>query len=1632
MVANGGMNIRRRGSFLVAVVAILSLLAVLTIVYVTVGRSDAQLSAAVQRKSERGNPELIMRDYIAKIIADDVTEPVDPSEIEGSAVEQPLIREAWDYPSTAPYATFYNPFTNIVERRPVTVGGDHTQDVAYFLPTGEVVISDGTDEYIVGTGTDPWLAGTEPTWLDFLGLANPGNPPIDTYPNRRVDLAQISNVSPDGAFVNLFNLRADAAGFEATPWQMRGEGGNGALSLYSPDNSIDSIATRGTDTDYGYVIGTGGTLDLSYEAETKPSYWSSRQVGAHRPVGDPIVGPGDALYSPYQWADADGDGAFDTRWFELVIDRDPSNESWTDIFTRQGDLRYFFAVTVRDLSAMVNVNTATDGTLEPGASEPDGITPAHVDFRRMLTLIDPSRDAAMIAAGFDSYGSISDGSDSYGAYMAPDSFEIGDRAYDVLRFAINEGAMPGVLDGGSGLNPGFAALELTAGSPMAVDREFYFDTYYGGTGTGRSGYYRDLAAFDPSAGSVWDSNLGQYRASPLFGLDSLAELLTFRRINDPSTASRLEMALHARGDFNATDPQAGFGPLRSDRLNETAPFYAAAPLGDAAARSTQFLAHSILDIRGRLTTLSGHRPVFGADLLTPSALLAADQNMPPTRVAETQLADLDMRAEFDRDLLTDPDALFQIYADGLLPWSDLPGAWSAPAYATLAYAGNIHGRVYGPEFALRSSAHMAVNMADIADEDNVPTRRTLLVDELYRTDLEAAGGREPVYPYILLDLNNGDANTGRLDPVGGGLIDPTGTYGRAINVFGIEAQPFITMAGTMAVYADATEAGGGNVETSSFMPPMGPMDPLIPDLNTDFNASNPDFLFEAIAVELTNPFDVDIELDGGFASGGGDDGSNGDFDYYIQFGDLHFRVAEHSFTDPEDSGARSGFMLEAGESRTVFCMSQTPEQVIMRLQDASGMAITQMNLDAWITAQFGADAALMWPMGTVVAGAVESDLVDGTPLVAASVSTLTDGLLDILEAGGTTPEAIAERDIVRLWRAVRPLVDEPMGPAIDGSSESATVNDPATDVLVDRLRVPDTEAGLLSRVRRTGGNQEIDGATPAQDGMGNNAGLTITQWAMIRRADDPDANEFRTTTAASGTYRGVLPMWAHEPVEDGSNLPRPVGEDGVPVPGDQLTLADFSAPENHGGTTIAGWFTSTETAPASNTIFPTLAQDPADRTSDPVTSSLGSRVEHRLTTAGNSTISVPRLADLLLPLALGPMHDPGPDLGDRSDDRWLTLSEALTFATTGLETVGTSPYADLDNFYDGIGVEITPMVGDTPLFYGQLVVDNFVPFFDADLNGAYDPPALGGDDVAWGLRITPAMRIVQSVAGFSREQASLIRPIFGTLNINTASLETLRSLPMLSPPDGIDDVLAAEFNTAYGNESMWWWDRLAGGPAPVSAGSDIATTLVGYRDRQRMVTRSPVAAGAAPAVLDFLGIVANLAGDPPGWAPGDTGRGTAIGFTGTTERPGFRSVGEIMALRLADPALAPHSTDALFYAAPDITVSGVASTLYDNDGMGLVGDGLVDGASGAPLDDYDQQFAIANSVFNTVSIGSDYYAVWFLMHGYSEEDTMVTGAEPLVPTVARRFLMVVDRSGVTRRGDEPKIVLFREVPVALP
>ncbi len=81
-------------------------------------------------------------------------------------------------------------------------------------------------------------------------------------------------------------------------------------------------------------------------------------------------------------------------------------------------------------------------------------------------------------------------------------------------------------------------------------------------------------------------------------------------------------------------------------------------------------------------------------------------------------------------------------------------------------------------------------------------------------------------------------------------------------------------------------------------------------------------------------------------------------------------------------------------------------------------------------------------------------------------------------------------------------------------------------------------------------------------------------------------------------------------------------------------------------------------------------------------------------------------------------------------------------------------------------------------------------------------------------------------------------------------------------------------------------------------------------------------------------------------------------------------------------------------------------------------------------DSYDEQLVQLNAVLNSMSVRSDYYAVWFVVQGYKETDTLdLQRTDPLTPSFQARYLMIVDRSNVTEKGQQPKVLAFVQLPM---
>ncbi len=1607
--------LQRRGSFLVTVVGILALLAVLTVVYVSIGRSDTQSSAAFAQSANRDSVPRQMMDYIAQIIADDVGDTYDPTTPRTGAVRAlvppAILHETWDTPSSALEVSFVNPSNDRIETRRVTVGRTGS-NYALFTPTGEVIVSvAGGNEIRVGTGTDPWLRSTEPTVLDFAldwGAA------IE-YPVRRRDWGNLSNVAPDGAFVNLFNLRDN---FRATPIEMR----ENMWMLESSDPTLpDSDSRRTTQTDYGLDAPTTG---LRQVLDTAPAAFGARQRDVFQRAGDPdfrttpnVASRDD--YLPYLFADADGDGNADARWIELKEARSDDPASWRDLLKVPDEkLRWFFAVSIVDLSSMVNLNTATDGTVTPDEERPLGGSPSLVDVRRLLSLYDPVLDGDLQLSRADAYMS-----GAYAGYDPTTGVEAGDRAYDALRYSmISSQGIPALQ-----ANPGFAGLDfvtlgnydlefgnaanpLFAGLPYTIHNEPQASAYFDYVGS-------------RLAGVGFDRDRNTYLRGPGFGIESEAELLTFFGINDDRIKSPAEAVLERRGDPSGIGgaSTALVSPLRSDlsTADERADWYD----GDGR-RQDEFYLQNLLDLRRRVTTLSGSRRFVAR----PTGVLSGED--PST--GDRELTAGDLATPINEDMfdqgtaLSDPrsgDSRLAMYLDALVPLDPL-FAWDpTPQFWTASYGHR------GPELATRIAAALTVNLLDAADRDDRPTRRTLVL---------TGDSIDPNAGPIPLQFSGGTVQRGNaadalapwpiMYPGEGRVADPSvATFqdSPVLNVFGIEAQPFITEVGFATVYTDTPLAEGGNMdwELITIVLPDGTTqsvaNPAVPpDIDGTVDLSNPDFLFEAVAFQIHNPFAQRVDLS-----------SNGEAVYYVQFGNRYFKLADLEYDYPSNSFSGNETQLSLapagtnGDTITFYALSQDVDDIALRLGSRSvlGAASPQVTADnllnEWAEEQFGDGTKV--PVHRVY----PFDPETSDPTDPATYAPF----LDLHDDTGGDP---INRKVIKLWRVEKPALEYGY-PVNTANAEAANLNDLSTDVLVDRIRQQSVaaEAAVYLDRRLPAEDVRVGGARAGDEtdpGDHDNHGLTITRYATIRRLDDPDQGRF-----AMRTWRNVLPSYCIEvknPDTIAGGHANAQLDDGSPI--DSLRKVDFTRGNAYNAElTLEEWWAEQNDDGDPATID-TLTEAPYDKSGETIgpnrngasfDQTLESYITRPVFQLNNDDFEntdeelIFRPADILLPLGICPTHSPGADLNDVVDDEWTTLAEAMALATayenTSAAGADRTSQVYIDAFINTYAID--PNVWLPVLDGGSLFYDAYVPYVDADGPDRQFTP--DSDDMRIGIGMTPAMRLLETLTGLSESQVAIDRLIPGQININSASPEVLRTLPMLSPAPGQDPITG---------DDLYWWlngDQHDGE-------SDIAGAVAAWRDRSSVFLRTPTGASAGAAdKVNFLGDNPPTQ-YPPGESPEDFGRFAATGIAGVDERVGFRSIGELMGVRDLDIAswngglrTNPHNMDRLFFDGKDIEQTGLVRTI-DDGASNMVSEGYPD--------DPAEAYALINPVLDSVTTRSDVFAVWFLMHGYQESDTTgLADDQALTPSVARRFLAIVDRSNVTQPGQSPRVLYFREVPV---
>ncbi|MEQ9095139.1 MAG: hypothetical protein RIE32_02630 [Phycisphaerales bacterium] len=1559
--AASGNLAARRGSTLILVVATLALLAVLTVAYVSIGGGDRRSARTTTRAAEIDRQAQHIGDYLVNIVGDDALsvyfEGFDPS---GEPV---LMTEAVDMPRTDPNRTFDGQAPAGSTPEPQT----NYYGLA-FTPTGSLPPLRTSDSPTTAASSlfsdlrpfgpsDPFLAASEPTYIRGSGdsFSSPA------YLDRR-DWAKISNVGPNGLFSNLFNMRGN---FDAPA-------GIGPGEMSDPNTMF--VTDRSGNPTRSLVY--GGSAQPAV-----PAHFDSLQIGAFRPINfDNGAGVSDPEYMPYMWADADGDGFFDSRWQELAdvtVMGAPRS-----VIPTEGQLRWYVAARIIDLSGRVNVNTAR-GLLQPLAAgggydgaptnaDRLGASPADIDLRRVLTM----ENGWVVHNSFlDDAPQPSGGAQDYSDY---DNFGIaqalGEQGFWALRRVL------------SGEQP--PAGPLTPGLDPQMPDE-------------RRTEYSELRR---QGGDILrNDNEGAYRQYG-FGLEDLADLLAFEGLNNPQSLSSLERAVGGR----IAVPDDNLSPLRENRSLQVE-----RDLSDPDAA----LAQKHLSVRQNLTTLSGGIPRVPAKIryaaASPDALdvFTSISSLPDSTVAvdpasenptvlqdgyrllqlaaPADLPTSGATAEISARLRRNAHPIFRTYANALIPSASEAGAWAPPPgnpWQTTFYG-------FDHLFALRTAAHAVANTIDLFDGDDVPSAFTLLVngDGSARATIESNPTVQDVFPWWsqpeMLGSSSPPGVSGRLD-FGDERLPQGGETGgvEAMNVYGLEVHPFITQVSLYNVFTDAPNSAGGDME---YVPPSGPgggpifgpgggggAQPITIDFDT--STSNPDFVGQVFAVQLSNPYTTDIVAR--------------DDQFFVRFGELGGPVSSPQL--PDGLEVPVGTRIPAGGSVVLYVDTQVSSNERLPQRAAAGAAsfyaVDPGDVNAWLNLH----------------------LTDDPNTNAIRFDADLSGIDDFLSGppGGVAAESDANREVTLWTRLDRVAV---------GTDPNAF-----TDVMLDRIFDPQplTDRPTLDR-RPPATNTDVD-STVAGPETGtiaealDNTGFSLVTWGTITRP-----------VGSVAAPRGALPAYVLEKpfieignslngeAVDALNLPNGLTAGfslnrGQFVGGGKLISAERALVDifdNPGGTKGSAAQIPTDIvlpvddAMHRHRLSITTGEHPDGFGFDELyVSPLRNDNRGRLDISASQSTRMLRPGDFLGAPAVGPVQMPASFNGsvDPLDLDWFTTGELLTLALGYDE----APSSNAPLYYPSL-----PENTFSVLDRGHLSLNLPAPFVDRDGSGNFST----GDERR-GLGVPHAMAITSNITTLE-VPVNTRTPIAGLVNLNTATEITTSVLPGLTPTyeSTIDPTLA------------WIND---GTTSLHDYRSDVAAGIRSYRDKSGVLPREG-------AVVSFFGPAAQGERDPDDLF----GRQDTTGIIGLREHPGLLSIGEMLAadtIPTGGPILGPstyarpHMIRRLGQDQRSLNVDGVDAVRYTAGGaidQGVSGGGFLDDGI---ADDYDEQLALYNGVANSVTVRSDVYAIWFVMHGYAREDVEgLRPDDPMVPSVSRRYLIVVDRSNVRRAGDKPRVLLFDELPL---
>lgn len=1555
----------RRGSTLILVVATLALLAILTVAYVSIGGGDRRAARTTTRAAEVERQAEHVADYLVGIVGDDALsvyfQGFDPA-------EQPIfMTEAVDVPFTDPNRTFdglVSPTT------PVPQANYYGQR---FTPTGSLPplrpSDDPTDraedlfEDMLPFGpSDPFLAASEPTYIREAGDAFSDPAYLD-----RIDWPKISNISPNGLYVNLFTLRGD---FDVEPGVNAGQ---------MSDPAVMFLLERGG----------GATRDLAYGGTADPevpAHFDSHQIGMFRPVtfAPPGVDATDPEFPLYQYADADGDGFFDSRWQEL-IDVTATNGP-RSVIPVEGQLRWFVAARIVDLSGRVDVNTARGLLQVDGAGyggQPDnanrlGSSPAEIEFRRLLVM---EPQWSMFGEFYDSAPQPgTPGAQDYADYddYIDDALPVGETGYWAYRQTLE----------GFSLEPG--ALPLAVPPLTAAERRGEYESLrYSGSAPLRTSQ---------------DDLFRQYG----FGLEDLRDLLAFEGLNDPASLSALERAIGGRDE--ATNPT--FSPLRENRSLEverdlTDPDAALALRHTSVRRQLTTLSGGILRVPTPVVYTSATPTVL--DVFTSISSLSDNTiaQAPEERdasirqdgyrllqaAAPTDLPTANPTGEAEQRLLRNAHPLFRTYASALAPSAGEPDAWdpSQTAWDSTFYGWDPATGV-DRLFSLRTAAHLTANMIDAFDGDDIPSAFTLLVqgDSASRgfvegapdlfpwwTEPPPAGGTGPFGQSGRLDL--GEERLPQTTAEASGVL--------AMNVYGLEVHPFITQVSLYNIFTDSPEAAPSDGD-AEYVPPTGPgggpvfgpggagSNPITVEFDTDL--SNSDFVGQVFAVQLTNPYTTDIEVR--------------DDQFFVQFGS--FSGLSSSSPLPGGLEIPAGTTIPAGESIVVYATSDGI-QSRATIAAAAFFPVSGADVGAWIDTHLTVNN----PSGTTNPVRLFGD-----------VSIIDDFLAG--PVGAVSGDGTANREI-SLWTRLNR----------DGGD--------VTEVMLDRLFDPGDPADRPTLDRRPPAvNVDVDTTVAgpetgtAADAI-DNTGFSLVTWGTIARP-----------TGSVVAPRGALPAYLLEKRFDAAGSPlNATATDPLTLPsglsatfsltrgqfvgGGKLRSAERSLTDIFGDASGTSGATAQIPSDISLDVQDTThgvreTVEPADQIdglefADLYANPLRNDNRGRLDTA-TDPVDMLRPGDFLGVPAMGPVQMPGFFGGtiDPAVLSWFTTAELLTLALGYDE----APTLGFDDSYPSL-----PETTFGLLDRGHVSLDRPAPFVDVDGNGVFD----AGIDERRGVGIPHAMALLSNITTL-RVPVDSRTPIAGLVNLNTATEAATTVLPGLTPTDESRIVPTAA-----------WIDD--GTQVLHDHRSDIGASVRSYRDKSAARPKGANPGTRAIEFFDASSVWGDL--DPTG----TDGRQFVTGFVGLREDFGFMSVGELMAVDVPPSGGGGTGLGGASYPDPllirRLGKDGFSLNVDGIDQMRYTAAGEIDQAAGTPdlfddeiADDYDEQLALFNGVANTVSVRSDVYAIWFVLHGYAREDVEgLRPDDPLTPSVARRYLIVVDRSNVLRVGDRPRVLLFDELPL---